>query len=160
MKAVFRLCLMFVASAAFARLGETEAEMVTRFGKAQSKADHKVAAQGKMWTVGSSLSFKQDDWLIQCDVVDGRCARISYGKRGEWTEEQLQLVLAYNSQGAKWNETTKVGGKSRRTWTRSDGASAEWMSITGIKMVAPAYERAKQVLEAKAKADASKKPKI
>ena len=70
--------------------------------------------------MGPSLSFRQEDSRISCDLVDGRCVRIQYGKTGEWTEEQVQLVLAYNSQGGRWTETSNPSLKKyKRTWKRA-----------------------------------------
>ena len=109
---------------------------------------------------GPKYYFQQGDWHIYCVLVDVRCVWIDYGKPGKWTEEQVQLVLGSNSQGAKWTETTKGGGRLSREWKRADGADAKWHQLTGMKLVVPAYERAKQVIEAKAKAAASQKPKI
>ena len=161
MKSLLILSFTLLTSSAFARLGETEAEMIARFGKPLSRGEHTIIAQGRSCVVGPSMQFRQDDWQIGTDLVDGRCVRIAYAKRGDWTEEQIQLVLGSNSQGAKWSETSKPNTKKyTRSWKRSDGASAEWSAAGTIRMVAPAYDRAKQVVEAKAKAEASRKPRI
>ena len=148
------LGLLFFLSAlasAHARLGETETEMIARFGQPALRSKHSTIAQGKSWDLGPSFYFRQDDWQIHCDLIDGRCVRIRYGKVGDWTEEQIQLVLAYNCQGIKWTETSNQSlTKLKRTWKRSDGATAEWNHGSGMKMVVPAYDRAKQVVEAKA----------
>ena len=155
------LLFLFATSLAQARLGETEAQMIARFGQPTYRNQHSTFAQGKVWHMGPSLSFRQDDWSIACDLVDGRCVKLQYGKTGEWTEEQFQMVLAYNSQGVKWTETSKPGLKRyQRTWKRVDGAEAIWTGGSNMNLIVPAYERAKQVIEAKAKAAASQKPKI
>jgi hypothetical protein len=155
------IVLLMVTAVAHARLGETEAQMIARFGEPVHRAQHSTYAQGKVWHMGPSLSFRQDDWSIGCDLVDGRCVKIQYRKSGEWTEEQVQLVLAYNSQGAKWTETSKPETKKyQRTWKRVDGAEAGWSGAGSMNFIVPAYERAKKVIEAKAKAAASQKPKI
>jgi hypothetical protein len=161
MKLFLRVCFFLGASLlAHARLGETEAEMIARFGQPALRGKHSTIAQGKSWDLGPSFYFKQDDWQIHCDLVDGRCVRIRYGKKGDWTDEQFQLVLAYNSQGTKWTENSKPGSKSVRSWKRSDGATADWIKGGNMKMTVPAYDRAKEVVEAKAKAEASKKPRV
>jgi hypothetical protein len=153
------LAFGFIA-VAHARLGETEAQMTARFGPPTVRSQHSTFAQGKLWPIGPTLMFRQGDWTISCDLIDGRCVRIQYGKPGDWTEEQFQLVLAYNSQGAKWTDTSRpAAAKFQRTWKRIDGAEAGW-SGGQMRLVVPAYERAKQVIEAKAKAAASQKPKI
>jgi hypothetical protein len=156
------LLLMFLGaiSCAHARLGDTESELIARFGQPKVSRVEKMAAQGKMWEFGRRHHFRQDDWQIDCVLVDGRCVWIDYGKSGEWTDEQVQLVLGSNSQGAKWTETTKGSPKHNRSWKRADGADATWSSLSGIKLRVPAYDRAKQIIEAKAKAAASQKPKI
>ena len=154
------LLLLFFATFAHARLGETEAELVGRFGPPTFRMVEKVPAQGRMWELGPRYSFRQGDWQIHCVLVEGRCAWIDYGKPGEWTEEQIQLVLGSNSQGARWTETTKGSNKHSRSWRRTDGATATWTSYSGMKLIVPAYDRAKQIIEAKAKAAASQKPKI
>jgi hypothetical protein len=132
-----------------------------RFEQPVLRQINSVVAQGRKYDLGPSFYFKQDDWTITCDLVDGRVVRIGYGKRGEWTEEQFALVLAYNSQGQKWTPTGNPKmAKYSRSWKRSDGATAEWNSSFGMRMVVPAYHRAKQVAEARARAEASRKPKI
>lgn len=163
MQQVFVSCLLAIVTVAVAhaRLGETETEMVKRFGAPTARSKHLISAQGKFWEMGPTLHFRQDDWSIACDLVDGRCVRIAYSKPGEWTGEQISLVLAYNSQGAAWSETGKPGAASfARSWKRADGATAEWKRGTGMQLVVPAYDRAKKTVEAKAKAAAGAKPKI
>lgn len=147
---------------AFARLGETEAELVARFGAAASKGTESAFAQGKFLKFGTTLRFRQGDWSIVCTLIDGRSCKENYQKSGEWTEEQFATVLNSNAQGAKWTMTSKPALKSSsREWKRSDGATATWSRMgTGITVTHPAYRRAKEVLEAKAKAEAARVPKI
>lgn len=152
--------VMAVTAVCHARLGETEAQLVARFGKPNLRSNHSAIAQGKSWVLGPSYHFRQDDWSISCDLVDGRCVRIGYSKGGDWTEDQIALVLASNSQGQKWTEGVSGAAKLSRSWKRSDGATAQWSRGGSMRLVVPAYERAKQVAEAKAKAEASRKPKI
>jgi hypothetical protein len=154
------LLLPLLLTAGHARLGDTERELIARFGQPTFRSSDQIAAQGRMWELGPRFSFQQADWRISCVLVDGRCAAIEYGKAGEWTDEQIQLVLGTNSQGTRWIETTKGIPKHNRSWKRADGATAAWTSYGGFKLVVPAYDRARQVIEAKAKAAASQKPKI
>lgn len=157
--AVFVAAVAMVSSA-FGRLGETESELIARFGKPQLRSVHHALSQGRQYELGPTLHFRQDDWRIGCDLVDGRCVRIEYGKTGQWTDEQIQVVLSSNAQGASWTERTAGSGKLAREWRRADGATARWSSIGGMTLITPAYERAKSIAEAKAKAEASRKPKI
>lgn len=153
-------CLL--ATEASARLGDSEAELLKRFGDPIRRSGHMISAQGKSYEMGRRFIFKQDDWTITCIVVDGRCMKIQYGKRGDWTEEQFQLVLSANSQGTAWTETSKASvAKMLRSWKRSDGSIAQWSKPEGsIELTWSAYDRAKAAVETRAKAESSKKPKI
>lgn len=114
-----------------------------------------------MIELGTELSFRQNDWYITCDLIDGRCARISYSKPGDWTEEQFLTVLTINAQGAKWADVSKPDLKKLlRDWKREDGAIAHWQSGLSFAITTPAFEQAKRTAEAKAKAAASQIPKL
>ena len=78
-------------------------ELITRFGDPTARSHHVVFAQGKLIEMGPILNFRKADWNISCDLVDGRCMRISHSKPGDWSEDQIQFVLAANSQGVKWD---------------------------------------------------------
>ena len=88
----------------------------------------------------------------------GRCG---YSKSGDWTKDQILLVLNANGQGARWTEITKPGlSQHQRQWKRTDGAIATWTPHGWFGITTPAYELAKSTAEARAKAAASQKPKI
>ncbi len=158
---LFTLLGLGLLGSAFARLGETEQQLVKRFGEPKSRNQHKIIAQGKFIELGPQLRFVEGDWNIACEMIDGRCMRITYSKRGDWTEEQVQLVLNGNAQGARWEETTKRGlAKLMREWKRSDGSIAKWGKGTDFKLTWDAYEKAKARAEERARVEASRKPKI
>lgn len=156
------LLLGFLPAIALARLGETEAELVARFGAATSKTKEITPAQGKMVEFGTTLTFRQGDWSIACTIIDGRSCKENYQKKGEWTEDQFATVLNSNAQGARWTDLSKPAAKTHsREWKRADGATAKWSRFGGgITVTHPAYVRAKELTEAKAKADAARIPKI
>jgi hypothetical protein len=142
-----------MGSTGHARLGESEAEMIVRFGQPLMRSKHATMAQGTFWDIGQSLSFKLDDWSIGCDLVEGRCARIHYRKTESWTPEHVEFVLGSNAQGAVWTETSHPNQREiLRTWKRADGAEAQWSSIKGMRVTAPAYLRVKEAVQAKAQA--------
>jgi hypothetical protein len=145
-------CLLICfSSTARARLGETENELIKRFGSPTSRGSHSASFEGRRYDLGPTMRFRQDDWSISCDLIDGRCVRVSYGKTGSWTQDQISAVLNANAQGDKWTETTAPNVKGiARTWKRGDGAIASWNVVAGLTMTSPVYERAKAVAEAKA----------
>ena len=57
------LCLI-LADVAHARLGETEAELIARFGQPKSRSKDVMGAQGRMWDIGPKYIFYQGDWQI------------------------------------------------------------------------------------------------
>jgi len=157
-----KIAALFVllCSISFARLGETSAQLTTRFGQPKTTSTENIVAQGKIISIGSRLGFQQDDWAIYCTVTEGRCSRITYTKPGEWSEQQIETVLSSNSQGAKWTEISKPNfTKILREWRRADGGTARW-GTSSFTLTQPAYENAKKKAEAKAKGDASKTPNI
>lgn len=155
------LMTLIAGTLANARLGESEAELIQRFGEPAARSKHIVMTQGKILEMGPTLRFYQGDWVISCDLVEGRCMRISYSKKGDWTEPQIQLVLNSNSQGATWTETTKpMIVKLQREWKRADASTAIWQMSGGMTLVWDAYIKAKTALEERARVEAAKKPKI
>ena len=155
---VIALCLV---PCAYSRLGETEVELAKRFGQPVTKARDRLIAEGKITELWPQFTYRQDDWRIRCDIVDGRCARVHYSKPGNWTEEQLQTVLNTNAQGATWTDISKASiRKIAREWKRADGATAVWKSGSGFTITSPAYDRAKTVEEAKVKAKSKQIPKL
>ena len=157
---LFGMFALFVLllSAAHARLGDTETELINRFGRPLSRSKHAVSAQGRTFTLGPTLAFAQNDWNITCDLIDDRCVRILYTKRGDWSEDQVRLVLNANAQGAQWKEKSP-NPSFLRDWSRSDGSTAQW-SINRMTLVWDAYNKAKAQVEERAKVETKKKPKI
>jgi hypothetical protein len=88
--------------------------------------------------------------------------RIRYSKPGDWTEDQIKLVLNSNGQGTKWSETTKPSMATfQRTWTRTDGSTATWAKNLSFSLTWSAYDKALKAAEERARVEsASKKPKI
>jgi hypothetical protein len=153
---VFIVCCPSISNA---RLGETEAELVKRFGPPRSRGGEKTMGDGRIVDLGPRLGFSQDEWSIISVLIDGRVARESYSKPGKWTEDQIKTVLTANAQGATWIEITKHAGSISRSWRRSDGATASW-SGSGMELTHPAYVKAEQIARAKAKAKSGHVPKI
>jgi len=161
LKSALLFFVLIFPSVVFARLGESENELIVRFGKPVSKVKETTSAQGKFPEIGMILTFRQGDWSIQCSLTDGRCSKISYSKSGDWSNDQILTVLNSNSQGARWSEISNDAIKNlQRTWKRADGGIATWQLASGMTLTNPAYDRAKSRAEAKAKGDAAKIPKI
>lgn len=150
----------FCAATLSARLGETEKELIARFGRPLSRSSEATFAQGRRIEIGARLTFRNEDWSIESVIVEGRCVREGYRKVGDWTEEQISTVLSSNAQGAKWTEFTKPGTRTiARDWKREDGAVAVWR-LGSMTVIHPAFERAMAIALSKAKAASAKPAKI
>jgi hypothetical protein len=137
----------------FGRLGETEQELVARFGPPVSRVAEVATAHGRGAQFGSRLSFRQGEWSIECTLIEGRSAKEVCGKEGDWTGDQVDTVLHASAQGKRWTEMSpEITKRVSRKWRRSDGAVATWNWKQGMTLVDPAYDRARRDAESKAKA--------
>jgi hypothetical protein len=152
-------CVIF-AAIANARLGESAPQLTERFGPHARTLPDKIITQGRIVEIGEIFYFRDGDWSISATIIDGRCAKISYTKKGEWTDTQITQTLNANSQGAPWSMTSDASiHKSLREWKRNDGGKAKW-TASGLTLFNPAYDRAIAKAAAKADAESRKTPKI
>ncbi len=159
MKPYLFLAILLLATPLFGRLGDTKAELVERLGPVRTTSTHFVTAQGKIIPLGPNHSFQKDGWMIECDLIDDRCARIRYHKKGEWTKQQLALLLTNNAESGRWSET-KGSTKMIREWLRSDKARATWKFTGVLEITSPAYLAAGAKVQTQAKSDATKLPSL
>jgi hypothetical protein len=156
-----------VCSPAFARLSETPEQLAHRFGPAAPLVRNATTYfQGHTYPIGSILSFSAEDWSIECTIVDGVCAQITYRKTGDFTDEQLTTILTNESEGSKWSEQTTfttvvdsyfVPQAHVREWKREDGAHATKISGS-ITLTNSKYDKAVEAAKAKGTSDAAKMP--
>jgi hypothetical protein len=148
------LFLLFSISSAFARIEETEEELVKRFGPVESRRKEQITEHRKHYPFGDVLSFKAGSWYVNAVLIDERCAQIQYVKQGgRFAPEDIKKLLESNRNGFVW--TTDSSG---RKWVRGDGIIAEDSPRFGFLVTAPIYEkRKKQALES-AKKEAIKAP--
>lgn len=156
---VIAVCLPFLCCSAHARLTEKEPELIKRFGPVVSRSEDKRSFEGRTYTVGTSLSFRSDQWSIQVLMIDDRCAQITYSKIGSWTEEQIIGLLDRNGGSATYKEQPTGGGKINRKWKQSDGITAQFL-INKLELTHPLLERRLALLKAKAEAESKRPPKF
>jgi len=151
------LVVLAVPATALARLGESETELIARFGDPVSKSKDVAISHGEEVVFGTRVSFREGKWVMTCSLVDGRCARIIYSYPGDWTEDQFSAFLSRNSQGSEWTDVTKPAVKKiMRAWDRADSGTASWFG-NAMTLGDPSYLRAIDNAEAKARAEASRK---
>lgn len=153
------LAALVAVPSVFARLTETEAELIERFGPINKSSDDYNTYEGRRLYVGKWLSFKSDQWSIRTLIVDGRCVQIVYDKVGSWTEEQLVAMLDSNGGHAAFKEERPGTSKNNRKWKHRDGTTAVLVLRT-LTLTHPMLDRHLEKLKAQAKAESKKLPKF
>lgn len=126
-----------------ARIGETEAQLVVRFGIVQTRLPERTVAEGRVYLLGERVVLKQNEWRVTAVLIDGRCAKITYHKAGAWTEQQLTDLLTVNTGQWRWREIISATPKWQRTWRRADGLVAKWMYAGGFAIEGQPFVDAK-----------------
>jgi hypothetical protein len=104
-----------------ARLGESEQETIARYGPL-------VAAYnpGQQNASYRTLAFNKNGYLILAIFIDSRCELVIFRKddQGEFSRDDLDLILEANSNGQKWTPTPLAS--TDVFWDRPDGAMARY----------------------------------
>jgi hypothetical protein len=147
------LLLAVSAPTLSARLGETEEDLVKRHGEVTIRDHDQVKVDGKRHKVGEQLSFMTEPYRVRAVLIDGRCERIRYEKTGEWTEEQINSLLALNASEYPWKTAETRYRVARREWVREDGTTATWSSSLSMTFSTPVYAAAVEAAENSAAGD-------
>ena len=122
-----------------ARIGDTEGQLVTRFGAVQSRRAERIMESGRVYVLGERVVLKPEGWRITAVLINGHCAKITYAKSGRWTETQYDELLSENADRWAWQEIPGEVPKWQRTWQRSDGLVAKWMYASGFAIEGRAF---------------------
>jgi hypothetical protein len=115
--------LIGLTSSAWARLGETENQLIARYGQELLKTNVKIP--GTQLTF-DFLQFVKSGYSVQVSLVNGVSSEeeIHKPRNESITDEEAQILLNANSQGHPWVEDTLKTDVPRK-WHRDDGATAE-----------------------------------
>lgn len=144
----------------FARLGETEDQILKKFGAPTMRVAENRIFDGKMIRIGERLHFKQEPWFVDCVMMDKVCVEIIYSKTGEVTQEQLQYVLRVNSNDGQYWVDGKEANSNVTVWLRTDGARAERAAYSNstISLFTADYDKRVKVIEDGIKKQSDKLP--
>lgn len=117
---------ILVASSAFGRVGETESELVARYGAVTNRQPARKAVQGRMNIYGERLGFSFEFWTVSAVIVAGRCEEITYTLTGKWTDPHFRRLLEINGGWSEWTEQKTRNPDNHRAWQRRDQAKADW----------------------------------
>jgi len=99
MKALMTLGVLFCVSSAFARIGETDAQIEARYGS--------PLASGQGYTSTHVIrSYQYHDYSIQVDFLDGKSASELFHTTGgrSFSEAEAQTILAANAVLDAWQK--------------------------------------------------------
>lgn len=125
------LVFALVALTAVGRVGETEQELVARYGAVTNRQPARKAVQGRMNIYGERLGFKFEFWTVSAVIIAGRCEEITYSLTGKWTEPHFRRLLEINGGWTEWTEQKTRNPDNHRQWLRRDQTTASW-GLTGF----------------------------
>jgi len=125
MRILALLCIfvLVVTATAQARLGESDAQLVQRFGKP-------FFHQHLSWC--DKETFSVNGFSIDVILLSGQSVGETYRiSKGTFTEEQIYDLLQDNSQGYQWDEVAKSAipqdlfHSIKQMWQRPNGSTAK-----------------------------------
>jgi len=142
--------ILSCATVAHARIGDTEAQLVERFGAVHARMPERILEGGRVCVLGERVVFRQHEWRVTAVLIDARCAKITYAKTGAWAESQFTELLAVNAGRWAWSEIAGKVPNWQRTWRRADGLVAKWRYAGGFAIEGQpwvdARERARELV--------------
>jgi hypothetical protein len=170
------LALLATAAAAFARLGETEAQSIARYGPQDNGLIR--AGEPPLLRGARELAFSQPGWRIRAAFADGVTVAIEYQKLGDALDgrrispEDIKAILEAEKGRGIWRVAGADARKRRdrrdeenaRHWERSDRATARIgpreILIQARDVETIAAKLAKQATTAAPNAPTAPKPKF
>ena len=134
------LVFAWVASSAAGRVGETEQELVARYGAVTNRQPARKAVQGRMNIYGERLGFRFEFWTVSAVIIAGRCEEITYSLAGKWTDPHFHRLLEINGGWTEWTEQKTRNPDNHRQWLRRDQTTASW-GLTGFMIRTPAKQK-------------------
>ena len=137
------LLAIFSSGTLWARLGETEDQLIQRYGK--PIADNQLPAWASKGVALHYMEFIKNNVTIFAYLLNGVSVIEEIGK-GQYpmSDQDKQILLSDNAGGHVWKELLPSDGvSSEKRWLRDDGALAvdKW---NGINLTAKAYFEAKE----------------
>jgi hypothetical protein len=127
-----------------AGIGETEDQLVRRFGDVRERKPERALEAGRVYVVGERIVLKRESWRVTAVMLDEKCAKITYTRSGPWSEPQYAELLATNAGGGTWREIIGGAPKWQRAWQRSDGIIARWKYAGGFVVEAQPFVEARE----------------
>lgn len=163
--------LLSTASLVHARLGETEAQTQTRYGK--PREDLSAPTDKPLLQGGVEKTYEYQGWRVRTGFAGGTCLVMEYahipenGQLKPITDPELQAILEAEKGKGRWKEEKikdqgPVGDLARgiqgalklRKWERGDGAKAEF----GLGLVLKITDRNADEWERRLAREAAKQP--
>jgi hypothetical protein len=170
MKASTVTLALLCTAAAFARLGETEAQSIARYGP----QDNNLIKPGEQPLLPGAreLAFSQPGWRIRAAFVGGVALAMEYQKTTEaedgrqLSRQDIQAILEAEKSKGVWRaevmgpkgRRVKIDEDKARQWERSDRATAHLRGHRLILLARDAEEQAAKAAKTAATTKASASP--
>jgi len=146
----FVICL---STQAWARIGETEAQLIERYGPIVSRGN-----SPQNHAAPTYIEFKKDIFTIDVWLLNGVSAQESINKSDNLaylSDANIETLRTANTEGHVWKRTGKA------FWLRDDGVAARVVAGTIAALGSPGYiyfvVTTKEMVEASKTAEASAK---
>ena len=128
------LILLITASCVEARIGDTEAQIETRYGPAVAKKDGYVARHTRRW-----YDFK--NYQIEVDYVDGKSAFEGFKTKNHspLSATETQIILTANAPIGEWVDESAGAELANFRWTCGEKLKAYRDDRTGLFFIEAAW---------------------
>jgi hypothetical protein len=136
-RAVLLLAFVAVVLPARARLGETEAQTIARYGPPGT------LAPGEAQLGYRTLAFDKNGYRILAVFIGPTCELLAFRRpdQSPLDPDEVELMLTANNNGHTWTASSLISRD--QIWDRDDGARARYDSIKHVLVVcSAAYLRA------------------
>ena len=144
-----------VSASSYARIGETEVESETRYGKPVNEAMSKMSP---ILSGAVNHIYVYQGWNIKVAFVNGKAVRMHYFKRSvpmTIKDDEAQAVLAGEANGGQWQEKRNIRWNDllfSKVWVNTNGSVASIEGLGGMLLVvdtpaAQAFAQAKKVAD-------------
>lgn len=146
MKTLLALVALFFTVPTFARIGETPAECIARYGEPLQVDQEK-----------SQLIFRKGEIMLIAHFHEGKCDRLSMrkaeqdilGNPAEMSDTELQVLMEANGGGKVWRKKDVLA--LANVWETEDGAvSAQYETLERFFTIYTKEALARQIAEKKA----------
>jgi hypothetical protein len=135
MKYLLPLMIILVANHIQANLGETEAQIETRYGK--SKEELTPVTPDLKLQEPTTFHYSKGDYNIEVTFLKGLSVSEKYARIDgkPFAEKEFNQFFDANNFGSKWNEVAELGSNRFSHWNLENGKASASYSLGGYFLI-------------------------